>query len=118
MAARQQLVERLESYERDSTELFHRVIELIETEFVPALRLHAMTGLAKLTSDSEFFADPLVMAMLVDILNERGYRTCATVEMREVPSHVEPATHTIVTVRKPRYLFEMRFEGSRIRRGT
>jgi adenylate kinase len=118
VAARQQLVERLESYQRESPELFRKVIELIETDFVPALRLHAMTGLAKLTSDSEFFADALVMAMLVDILNERGYRTCATVEMREVPSHVDPETHAVVTVRKPRYLFEMMFEGSRIRRGT
>jgi len=118
IAARQYLVERLESYQRESPELFRRVVELIEVDFVPALRLHAMTGLAKLTSDSEFFADPLVMAMLVDVLNERGYRTCATVEMREVPSHIDPATNAVMTVRKPRYLFEMIFEGSRIRRGT
>jgi len=118
VAARQHLVERLESYQRESADLFRRVIALIEADFVPALRLHAMTGLAKLTSDSEFFADPLVMAMLVDVLNERGYRTCATVEMREVPSHFDPATHAVVTMRKPRYLFEMMFEGSRIRRGT
>jgi adenylate kinase len=118
IAARQHLVERLESYQREAPDLFRRVVELIEVDFVPALRLHAMTGLAKLTSDSEFFADPLVMAMLVDILNERGYRTCATVEMREVPSHLDPASHGIITVRKPRYLFEMIFEGSRIRRGT
>jgi adenylate kinase len=118
LAARQYLVERLESYQRESRELFHQVIALVETEFVPQLRLHAMTGLAKLTSDSEFFADPRVMAMLVDVLNERGYRTCATEEMREVPSHFDPVTHAVITTRKPRYLFEMRFEGSRIRRGT
>ncbi len=118
IAARQHLVERLESYQRDSPGLFRRVIAKIEADFVPALRLHALTGLAKLTSDNEFFADPLVMAMLVDVLNERGYRTCATVEMREVPSHVDPATSAVITIRKPRYLFEMMFEGSRIRRGT
>jgi adenylate kinase len=118
IAARQHLVERLESYQRESPALFRQVVAHIESDFVPALRLHAMTGLAKLTSDSEFFAEPRVLAMLVDVLNERGYRTCATVEMREVPSHVDPATQAIVTVRKPRYLFEMKFEGSRIRRGT
>jgi adenylate kinase len=118
IAARQHLVERLESYQRDSPGLFRRVISKIEADFVPALKLHAMTGLAKLTSDSEFFADPLVMSMLVDVLNERGYRTCATVEMREVPSHVDPSTSAVITIRKPRYLFEMTFEGSRIRRGT
>lgn len=118
VAARQHLVERLESYQRDSTELFHRVIGLIQTDFVPAITLHAITGLAKLTLDNEMLANPLVRSMLVDVLNERGYRTTATVEMREVPSHIDPATHAIVCTSKPRYRFELRFEGSRIRRGT
>lgn len=118
IAARQHLVERLERYQRDSADLFRRVVGAIEHDFVPAIVLHAMTGLAKLTSDNELFADPLALSMLVDVLNERGYRTCATVEMREVPSHVDPATNGIVCTRKPRYKFEILFEGSRIRRGT
>ena len=118
LAARQRLVERLESYQRDNSELFHRVIAVIDSEVVPAILLHAMTGLAKLTSDNELFADPLAMSMLVDILNERGYRTSATVEMREVPSRMDPATHYIICTKKPRYRFELHFQGSQIRRGT
>ena len=118
VAARQHLVDRLESYQRDSSELFRRIIEIIDQEFLPAILLHAMTGMAKLTSDNELFANPLALSMLVDILNERGYRTCATVEMREVPSRVDPATHYIICTRKPRYRFELLFQGSRIRRGT
>jgi adenylate kinase len=118
VAARQHLVDRLESYQRDSPELFLRIIEIIDQEFLPAILLHAMTGMAKLTSDNELFANPLALSMLVDILNERGYRTCATVEMREVPSRVDPATHYIICTRKPRYRFELLFQGSRIRRGT
>ena len=117
VAARQHLVERLERYQRDSTELFQRVIAIIDQEFVPTIVLHAMTGLAKLTTDNQLFADPLAISMLVDVLSERGYRACATVEMREVPSRVDPVSHAIICTKKPRYKFEMKFEGSRIRRG-
>lgn len=118
VAARQHLVERLESYQRDAPDLFRRIIEVIDQEFLPAILLHAMTGLAKVTSDNELFANPLAVSMLVDILNERGYRTCATVEVREVPSRVDPATHYVICTRKPRYRFELLFQGSQIRRGT
>lgn len=117
VAARQHLVDRLESYQRDHGELFRRVIAVIEQEFVPIILLHAMTGLAKITSDNELFADQRAMAMLVDVLNERGYRTTATVETREVPTRIDPATHYIICTRKPRYRFELRFQGSQIRRG-
>jgi adenylate kinase len=118
VAARQHLVDRLERYQRESPELFRRVIDIIDQEFLPAILLHAMTGLAKITSDNELFADPLALSMLVDVLNERGYRTCATVEMREVPSRIDPVTHYVICTRKPRYRFELQFQGSRIRRGT
>jgi adenylate kinase len=118
LAARQRLVERLEGYQRDQPELFRRVVSMIERDFVPVLTMHAITGAAKLTSDDEIFANPLVLSMLVDVLNERGYRTCATVEIRDVPSHVDPGTHAIVLASKPRYIFEVQFESPRIRRGT
>lgn len=118
VAARQRLVERLESYQRDSPELFRRVIAVIAHDFMPAIVLHAMTGLAKLTSDDTLFADPLVLSMLVDVLSERGYRTCAIIETREVPSRVDLATGMVATIKRPRYRFEIHFEGSRIRRGS
>ncbi|MEK7415879.1 MAG: nucleoside monophosphate kinase [Planctomycetota bacterium] len=117
IAARQHLVERLENYQRENPALFHRVIAAIEQDFIPAIVLHAMTGLAKITSDSDLFADPLAQSMLVDVLNERGYRTTATCELREIPSRIDPATHYIICTRKPRYRFELRFQGSQIRRG-
>ena len=94
------------------------MISAIEREFLPAIMLHAMTGLAKLVSENELFADAIALSMLVDILNERGYRTTATVESRDVPVRVDPATHYIVCAKKPRYRFELRFQGSQIRRGT
>ncbi len=117
IGARQHLVGRLESYQRDHSDMFHRVISVIEREFLPSILLHAITGLAKLTSENELFADPMALNMLVDILNERGYRTTATVEAREVPVRFDPVTHYIICAKKPRYRFEMRFHGSQIRRG-
>lgn len=117
IAARQHLVERLEGYQRDHAELFKRVIAVIERDFVPVILLHAMTGLAKITSENELFADQLALGMLVDVLNERGYRTTATVEQRDIPTRIDPATHCITCTRRPRYRFELRFQGSQIRRG-
>lgn len=117
VAARQHLVDRLESYQRDHPELFRRVIAVIEQDFVPVILLHAMTGLCKITCDNELFADQRAMAILVDVLNERGYRTSASAEVREVPTRVDPATHYIICTKKPRYRFELRFQGSQIRRG-
>lgn len=117
VAARQHLVQRLERYTRDHSALFLRVIAFIDEEVVPTILMHAMTGLAKLNSDNELFADPLAMSMLVDVLSERGYRACATVDARDVPVRIDPATNYVICMRRPRYRFEFQFQGSQIRRG-
>lgn len=118
VAARQHLVDRLESYQRDHQDLFHRVVSVIDQDFMPIILLHALSGLAKITCENELFADSRALAILVDVLNERGYRTTATIEMRDVPTRVDPATHYIICTKKPRYRFELRFQGSQIRRGV
>ena len=116
--ARQHLVRRLESYQRDQGPLFARIIRCIEQDFVPVILLHGITGHAKITTENELFADPVAVNMLVDVLNERGFRTTATVEGRDIPIRVDPVTHYIICTKKPRYRFEIRFNGSQIRRGT
>ncbi len=116
MSARQRLVERLEGYQRDNSQLFQQVIAAIEQDFVPTIVVQAVTGLARVTSDGELFSDPLARRMVVDVLNERGYRATATVELREVPVRIDPTTHEIVHRTKPRYHFGIHFQGSQIRR--
>ncbi len=116
VSARQRLVERLEGYQRDHSQLFQQVIAAIEQDFVPTMVVQAVTGLARVTSDGALFSDPVARRMVVDVLNERGYRANATVEMREVPARIDPATHEIVHRIKPRYHFEVQFQGSQIRR--
>jgi adenylate kinase len=118
LSARQHLVERLEGYQRDHTALFHDVIGVINRDFVPAIVVQAVTGIAELTTDNDLFVDPLARRMLVDILNERGYRTTASVQMREVPARVDRDTFEIVLTAKARYHFQVQFQGSQIRRGN
>ncbi len=115
--ARQHLVRRLDSYQRESANLFHRVIAVLDQEIVPVILVHGITGLAKITTENQIFAEPLAMNMLIDVLNERGYRASGTVEARDIPSRLDPATNYIVCIKRPRYRFEVRFQGSVIRRG-
>ncbi len=117
LAARQNLVRRLESYERDNTALLKSVIDTIGRDFMPVILNHAITGLAKITTENDLFANPLAIAMLIDIFNERGYRSTATVEARDIPARIDPHTHEISCIKRPRYRFEIRFQGSVIRRG-
>jgi adenylate kinase len=115
--ARQNLVRRLESYQRESNALFRKVLDTISSEFMPVILNHAITGLAKITTENDLFANPTAIAMLLDIFNERGYRTTATVEGRDIPSRINPHTNEIFCIKRPRYRFEIRFQGSVIRRG-
>ncbi len=116
--ARQHLVARLESYQRDHSALFHRVIHVIQHEFVAVIQIHAIGGRAKLTTENEIFADPLAMNMLIDVMNERGYGVTSYQEFRDVPVRIDPATQTILSARRARYYFEISFAGSAIRRGV
>jgi adenylate kinase len=115
--ARQHLVRRLESYQREQAELFAKVIDTIGSEFMPVILNHAITGLAKITTENELFANPQAIAMLIDIFNERGYRSTANVEARDIPSRINPHTNEIFCIKRPRYRFEIHFQGSIIRRG-
>lgn len=115
--ARQHLVRRLESYQREQNALFRKVLDTIAGEFMPVILNHAITGLAKITTENELFANPTAIAMLIDVFNERGYRATATVEARDIPARINPHTYEIFCIKRPRYRFEIRFQGSVIRRG-
>ena len=115
--ARQHLVRRLESYQRENSPLFRKVLETIAQEFMPVILNHAITGLAKITTENDLFSNPQAIAILIDICNERGYRATATVEARDIPARINPHTNEIFCIKRPRYRFEIRFQGSVIRRG-
>lgn len=116
--ARQNLVRRLDSYQREHTALFKQVIYIIEHEFMPVVTVHSISGRAEIASENPVFAQPLAVTMLVDVLTERGYFAVGYTETKDIPARVDLATGEITCRKKPVYRFSLRFQGSVIRRGN
>ena len=114
--ARQDLVSRLDGYERHQPELFARVVQLIHETFMPIVQRHAISGFAIVNSEDSIFHDPVALAMLIDIFSERGYHAVADIRKVEVPVRVDPETHLIENEIKRIYRFTVRFQGADIRR--
>lgn len=116
--ARQELVRRLDSYQIEHRPLFHHVLDLLHDRFMPIIQRHAISGLAVINSEDPMFDDPLALAMVIDVFAERGFRAVVNINLAEVPDHFDTATGKITCVTKKIYRFQVRFEGSEIRRGT
>lgn len=116
--ARQELVRRLDGYQLEHRRLFHRVLDRIHDRFFPIIRRHAISGLAVVNSEDSMFDDPMALAMVIDVFAERGFRTVVNINLAEVPDHFDLQTGKITCVTKKIYRFQIRFEGSEIRRGT
>lgn len=114
--ARQELVRRLDDYERNHTELFARVVNLIKEKFMPIIERHAISGKAVVSSEDKIFEIPAALAMVIDIFSERGYH--ATVDVRrEKQPRAWNLLGQIRAKEKRVTRFEVRFKGSEIRRG-
>jgi adenylate kinase len=116
--ARQNLVRRLDSYQREHAPLFKQVIYIIEHEFMPVITLHSISGRAEIVSENPDFAQPLALHMLLDIFNERGYYAVGYTEIKDIPARFDLNTGDITCRKKPVYRFSIRFQGSVIRRGN
>jgi len=76
--ARQRLVERLDSYQKEQAATFAAVISVIKDEFVPIIRRHALVGEARIrTKHAEVFGLPGALDMAVDVMYDRGFCLCA-----------------------------------------
>lgn len=117
MHARQELVRRMDSYQLEHRKLFHKVIKQIEDRFIPIVIRHAIPGLAIVNSEDPVFDDPIALAMVIDIFAERGYRAIVNVNRAEIPESVDLKTGRITCSTKRIYRFQIRFQGSEIRRG-
>jgi adenylate kinase len=113
--ARQDLVSRLDSYERDYPALFSDVVRVLDVTFIPIIMRHAISGMAVVNSEDRLFNDPMALAMLIDIFSERGYHAVADINKVEVPIRVDPQTHRIETLTKRVYRFTIRFQATDIR---
>ncbi|MGC6423775.1 MAG: nucleoside monophosphate kinase [Lentimonas sp.] len=115
--ARQDLVDRLDSYEQRQTGIFAKVVELIQSDFMPIIERHAISGSAVVNTESEVLHDPEALTMLIDIFSERGYHAIIDINREEIPESVDPKTFKIKTRIKRIYRVRIQFKGSEIRRG-
>lgn len=115
--ARQELVKRLDQYEIEQKDLFVRVVDLIQTKFMPIITRHALSGRANVNSEDDIFENPVALKMLIDIFSERGFHAMVDKRIQDVPESVDLQTGKISSREKNVYRIQIHFEGSSIRRG-
>ncbi len=114
--ARQQLVRRLDYYQFKHTDVFNRVIQVIQKEFLHILQRQSLTGVAVVRSENEIFKDnSLAINMLLDILTERGYQVILDLEKKMIPHKIDPKTNEIITKELKVLHFQIQFEKPKIR---
>lgn len=115
--ARQQLVHRLDSYELEQTELFVRVVNIIQSKFMPIIQRHALSGRAQVNTEDPLFHNPLALWMLIDIFSERGFHAVVDKHIQDVPNRIDLESGGIEQREKIIYRVQVNFKGSQIRRG-
>ena len=114
--ARQELVERLETYEEENKPLFQRVVKLIEGKLIPIVRTHAISGHARINSEDDLLDDPLALRIMIDVLSERGFHASVDIHRMDVPERIDPETWEIICRTKKVYRIEIRYHPSDIQR--
>jgi adenylate kinase len=117
LQARQDLVNRLDSYQVEHPDLLVRVVGFIQDKMMPVIRRYAVTGRATVNTEEELFHDPLALAILIDIYSERGFQAMVDIHRQEIPERVDLETGLISTRLKKVYRITIFFVGSKIRRG-
>lgn len=115
--ARQDLVRRLDTYQYERPELFRRVAGVIQQNFMPIIRRHAISGLAAVNTQDPVFDEPEALAMLIDVFSERGYHASVDKRLKRIPTNFDLDTGTIHTREEWVYRIRIQFQGSEIRRG-
>jgi adenylate kinase len=115
--ARQELVDRLDTYEERQSELFSEVVDLINRDFIPIIERHAISGMAVVNTEDGIFHDADALSMLIDIFSERGYHAIVDIHREEVPESIDPKTFRIKNRIKKIFRVRVQFKGSEIRRG-
>jgi adenylate kinase len=115
--ARQELVNRLDSYQVEYPELLQNVVDFVQEKMMPVIKRYAVTGRATINSEDTLFHDPLAVAMLIDVFSERGFQAMVDIHRLEIPEKVDLKTGEITTRHKRVYRMTVFFSGSKIRRG-
>ena len=117
LQARQELVNRLDSYQVEHRELLAKVVEFIQEKMMPVIKRYAVTGRATVNTEEIIFQDPVALAILIDVFSERGFQAMVDIHRQEIPERFDLQTGVIETRQKRVYRMTVFFSGSKIRRG-
>ena len=115
--ARQDLVDRLENYQKYHKVLFQSIIDLISDYFMPIIKRHSISGYSIVNTENELLDDPLAISILIDIFSERGFHAIVDVSKEDIPYSVDRDTFEIKTRIKKIFRIRINFRASEIRRG-
>lgn len=115
--ARQELVNRLDSYQVEHTETLQKVVQFIQEKMMPVIKRYAVTGRATVNTEDALFKNPVAIAILIDVYSERGFQAMVDIHRVEIPEKVDLNTGIISTREKKVYRMTIFFTGSKIRRG-
>jgi adenylate kinase len=115
---RQELVRRLEDHRERSRSLFLEVIEFVSREIISEVRYHLTSGFAVINSNDSLLTKPGAIAILVDVLAERGFGIAVDVREEHVPMKFDLQTGEIQCEVVKSYLINVQFQGTDIRRGN
>ena len=115
--ARQDLVDRLENYQKYHKVLFQSIVDLIADYFMPIIKRHAISGYSVVNTENELLDDPLAISMLIDIFSERGFHAIVDVSKEDIPYSIDRDTFEIKTCIKKIFRIRINFKASEIRRG-
>lgn len=117
MHARQELVDRLDSYEEDHTNIFSQVVYDIQRYFMPIVKRHAISGMALVNTENPLYDNDLAVEMLIDIFSERGFHAVVDTRKESVPERINLKTGEISLREKTIYRVRVNFGGADIRKG-
>jgi len=115
--ARQELVNRLDSYQFEHPELLVNVVNFIQERMMPVIKRYAVTGRATINTEDELFHNSVALAILIDIYSERGFQAMVDIHRQEIPEKFDLKTGAITTRTKRVFRITVFFSGSKIRRG-
>ena len=116
-SARQELVNRLDSYQVEHPQLLQSVVDFIQEKMMPIVKRYAVSGRAIINTEELLFMDPTAIAILIDIYSERGFRANVDIHRVEIPDRFDLGTGKITTREKRVFRITVLFAGSKIRRG-
>jgi adenylate kinase len=116
-SARQELVNRLDSYQVEHPKLLREVVNFIQDKMMPIVKRYAVSGRAMINTEDTLFRNPTAIAILIDIYSERGFRANVDIHRVEIPERFDLTTGKIETREKRVFRITVLFAGSKIRRG-